>query len=156
MGMFEKIFGRKEQPAIKSAATTFRMLEGYTPVFTSWNGCIYESELIRASLDAWGRHSAKLKPNLKGSAMPELQRKMKVRPNPYQEWSQFLYQTATVLGARNNVFLVPTRNGNDDTKTGFINIVPKSWRMIEYGGEPWIRFELENKWRAEKRRINGP
>ena len=150
MGMFEKIFGRKEQPALKSAATTFRMLEGYTPVFSSWTGCIYESELIRASLDAWGRHSAKLKPNLKGSAMPELQRRLKVRPNPYQEWSKFLYQTATVLGARNNVFLVPTRNGDDDTKTGFINIVPKSWKMIEYKGDPWIRFELENKWRAEK------
>lgn len=151
MGMFEKIFGRKGQPAVKAAATTFKMLEGYTPAFTDWRGSIYESELIRASLDAWGRHTAKLRPNLKGSAMPELQRKMKVKPNPFQEWSKFLYQTATVLGARNNVFLVPTRNGDDDTKTGVINLVPQSWKMIEFRGEPWIRFELdEGKWRAEK------
>ena len=56
MGMFEKIFGKKDQPEKLKNAQIFRMLEGYTPAWTSWAGCIYESELIRASLDAWGRH----------------------------------------------------------------------------------------------------
>ena len=31
MGMFEKIFGRKEQPKALKNAQIFRMLEGYTP-----------------------------------------------------------------------------------------------------------------------------
>ena len=53
MGMLEKIFGRREQPAALQNAKTFRLLEGYTPAFTTWRGSIYESELIRASLDAW-------------------------------------------------------------------------------------------------------
>ena len=130
MGMFEKIFGRREQPKALKNAQIFKMLEGYTPVWTSWRGCVYESELIRASLDAWGRHAGKLKPNLKGSAMPELQNRMKVKPNAFQEWSKFLYQTATILGVRNNVFLVKTRDeyGNP---TGIINIVPDSWELVE-------------------------
>ena len=150
MGMFEKIFGRREQPVALKNAQVFRMLEGYTPAWTTWRGSIYESELIRASLDAWGRHAAKLKPNIKGSAMPELQKRLKVRPNAFQEWSKFLYQTATILGARNNVFLVKTR-AEDDTPTGIINIIPESWELVEYGGEPWIRFTLQNnKRRAEK------
>lgn len=150
MGMLEKIFGRKEQPAALKNAQIFKMLEGYTPVWTTWNGSIYESELIRAALDAWGRHVGKLKPNLKGSAEKELQNRLKVKPNAFNEWSQFLYQTATVLGVRNNAFIVKTRN-EDGSPNGIINIVPDSWELVEYAGEPWIRFFLpEGKRRAER------
>ena len=150
MGVFEKIFGRKEQPAALKNAQIFRMLEGYTPAWTTWRGCVYESELIRASLDAWGRHTAKLKPNLKGAAQPELQNRLKVKPNVFNEWSQFLYQAATVLGVRNNNFIVKTR-AEDGTATGIINIVPESWELVEYNDEPWVRFYLSNnKRRAER------
>ena len=150
MGMLEKIFGKREQPAGLRNAQTFRMLEGYTPAWTTWHGSIYESELIRASLDAWGRHAAKLKPNFRGSASHELQNRMRVRPNAFREWSQFLYQTATVLGARNNAFMVKTRN-EDGTPNGIINIIPESWELVEYQDEPWIRFILpNNKRRAER------
>ena len=150
MGMLEKIFGRREQPAALKAAKTFAMLEGYKPAFTTWNGSIYESELIRASLDAWGRHAAKLTPNMKGTAKPELQNKLKVRPNIFQEWTKFQYQTATILGVRNNVFLVKTRDEFGNT-TGIINIVPDRWELVEYQGEPYVRFHLLNgKNRAER------
>ena len=150
MGMLEKIFGRREQPEALKNAKTFRLLEGYTPAFTTWRGSVYESELIRACLDAWGRHAAKLKPNVKGSAAQELQNRLKVRPNAFQEWTKFLYQTATILGARNNSFLVKTRDeyGNP---TGIIGVIPESWELVEYQGEPWIRFMLaNNKRRAER------
>ena len=150
MGMLEKIFGKREQPAGLKNAQIFRMLEGYTPAWTTWRGSVYESELIRASLDAWGRHAGKLKPNLKGSAAEELQNRLKVKPNRFREWSQFLYQTATVLGVRNNVFLVKTRDDYGN-QTGIINIIPDSWELVEYQGEPWIRFMLpNNKRRAER------
>ena len=150
MGMLEKIFGRKEQPEALKNAQIFRMLEGYTPAWTTWRGSVYESELIRAALDAWGRHAAKLKPNISGSAQKELANRLKVRPNVFQAWTQFLYQTATVLGARNNVFLVKTRNDVGEP-TGIINLIPDSWELVEYHGEPWIRFILSNnKRRAER------
>jgi len=150
MGMFERIFGRREQPAALKNAQIFKMMEGYTPAWTTWRGSIYESELIRASLDAWGRHAGKLKVNVKGSAMPALQSRLKVRPNAFQEWSKFQYQTATILGVRNNAFLVKTR-AEDDTPTGIINIIPERWELVEFQDEPWIRFYLSgNKRRAER------
>ena len=150
MGMLEKIFGRRGQPEALKNAQIFRLLEGYTPVFRSFQGSVYESEMIRASLDAWGRHAAKLKPNIKGKAMPELTNRMKVKPNSFQEWSKFLYREATVLGARNNAFLVKTR-AEDDTPTGIIGIIPESWELVEFQNEPWIRFFLpEGKRRAER------
>ncbi len=150
MGMLEKIFGKKDQPAELKNAQTFKLLEGYTPAFSTWRGSIYESELIRAALDTWGRHAAKLKPNLKGSAAPELQNRLKVRPNVFTEWSKFLYQTAVVLGVRNNCFIVKTRDeyGNP---TGIINLVPKTWELVEFKNEPWIRFTMrDDRKRAER------
>ena len=149
MGMLEKIFGRREQPQGLKTAQTFKLLEGYTPAFTTWRGSIYESELIRAALDAWGRHAAKLKPNLRGAAAQKMQNRLKVRPNAFPEWSQFLYQTAVILGVRNNCFIVKTRD--EYGATGIINILPETWELVEYQGEPWIRFTLrEGRKRAEK------
>ena len=150
MGMLEKIFGKREQPQALKNAQTFKLLEGYTPAFTTWRGSVYESELIRAALDAWGRHAAKLKPNVKGSAQEALRNRLEVRPNAFQEWSKFLYQTAVITGARNNAFLVKTRD-EYGSPIGIINVIPQSWELVEYQGEPWIRFMLQNgKKRAER------
>ena len=147
MGMLEKIFGKKAEPERLKAATTFRMLEGYIPAFHTWSGSIYESDLIRAALDAHGRHAAKLKVNLKGKALPELQNRLKIRPNVFQTWSKFLYQTAVVLYARNTAFIVPTLDRNGDT-SGIINLIPERWEVVEFQGEPYIRFYLANNRRA--------
>ena len=147
MGMLEKIFGKKAEPERLKAATTFRMLEGYIPAFHTWSGSIYESDLIRAALDAHGRHAAKLKVNLQGKALPELQNRMKIRPNVFQTWSKFLYQTAVVLYARNTAFIVPTLDRNGDTN-GIINLIPERWEVVEFQGEPYIRFYLANNRRA--------
>ena len=92
MGMLEKIFGRREQPAALKTAQTFKLLEGYTPVFTTWRGSIYESELIRAAINARATQISKLNVQTFGSARPALQNKLKHGPNEFQTWSQFLYR----------------------------------------------------------------
>lgn len=147
MGLFEKIFGKREPPATVKAQTVFKMLDGYVPAFRNWNGSIYESDLIRAALDAHGRHAAKLKVNLQGSALQNLQSRMRIKPNSFQTWSKFLYQTATILYARNTVFIVPTRGEYGET-TGVIDVIPERWELVEYNGDPWIRFILPDNKRA--------
>lgn len=150
MGLFERVFGREKAPAVAKAAkgTVFKMLDGYTPAFRTWNGSIYESDLIRAALDAHGRHAAKLKINTQGKAHTELQNKLKLRPNQFQTWSQFLYQTCTILYARNTVFIVPVRGGKYGETEGIIDIVPDKFELVEYQGEPYIRFYLKDGKRA--------
>ena len=147
MGIFEKIFGKKEPPASMRAKQTFQLLDGYTPAFHTWNGSIYESDLIRAALDAHGRHAAKLQANIQGSAQPALQSRMKLQPNQFHTWSQFLYRTAVILYARNTAFIVPVR-GEYGEKSGVINVLPDRWEVVEYNGIPYIRFYLRNNRRA--------
>ena len=146
MGLFEKLFGKKEQDeqAKVKVQHTFQLLDGYVPTFHTWNGSIFESDLIRAALDAHGRHAAKLQVNIQGSAKPNLANRLKVQPNPYATWSQFQYRTSIILNARNTAFLVPTR-GEYGEANGVTNIVPKSWELVEYNGTPYIRFTLQNE-----------
>lgn len=139
MGIFEKIFGIKQSGAAQNAREQFRLLDGYTPVFRTWQGSVYESELIRAAIDAHGRHAAKLAPVIQGTAKPSLRSRLENEPNEFQTWPQFLYRTATILYARNTAFIVPVIGDYGETN-GIITIAPESWELVEYQGEPWIRF----------------
>lgn len=144
MGLMEKLFGRRaDQPVVLKQAKTFQMLDGYVPAFHTWNGSIFESDLIRAALDAHGRHAAKLKPETKGSAKQNLRSRLAIMPNEFQTWPQFLYREAVILYARNTAFIVPTR-GEYGEPNGVIGIVPDSWELVEYNGTPYVRFQLPN------------
>lgn len=141
MGFFEKLFGRRKEPA-RAGGEPFRFLSGYTPVFSSWQGSIYESELIRAALDAHGRHAAKLEPVFTGSAQKDLRTKLQKAPNSWQTWPQFLYQTATILYARNTAFIVPELGPYGET-IGIAPICPDTWELVEYQGTVYIRFRFK-------------
>ena len=143
MGIFEKIFGKKDGGAAQQAREQFRLLDGYSPAFRTWQGSIFESELIRAAIDAHGRHAAKLMPVIQGTAKPGLRSRLQNEPNEFQTWPQFLYRTAVILYARNTSFIVPVLGDYGET-TGIISIAPESWELVDYQGEPWIRFLFDN------------
>lgn len=142
LGIFEKIFGKKDGGAAQLAREQFRLLEGYTPAFRTWQGSIFESELIRAAIDAHGRHAAKLQPILQGTAKPNLRSRLENQPNQFQTWPQFLYRATTILYARNTCFIVPVLGDYDETN-GIICIAPESWELVDYQGDPWIRFSFD-------------
>ncbi len=144
MGLFDKIFGRRPSPR---ATSTFELLDGYRPTFTTWSGSIFESELIRAALDAHGRHAAKLSISIDGSANPNLRTRLLTQPNDFQTWPQFLYRLAVTLYAKNTAFIVPVL-GKYGESTGVISIVPQSWELVESNGTVYIRFQF----RAGKRK----
>lgn len=143
MGVFEKIFGRREPPT-KAAAEAFRLLEGYTPTFRTWQGSLYESDLIRAALDAHGRHAAKLQQNIQGSAKPNLRARLAYQPNEFQTWPQFLYRLAVTLYAKNTAFIAPVLGEYGETN-GIFGIVPDRWELVEDRGTPYIRFHFKNR-----------
>lgn len=143
MGIFEKIFGKKDGGAAQQAREQFRLLDGYSPAFRTWQGSIFESELIRAAIDAHGRHAAKLMPVIQGTAKPSLRSRLQNEPNEFQTWPQFLYRTAVILYARNTSFIVPVLGEFGETN-GIISIAPESWELVDYQGEPWIRFYFDS------------
>lgn len=144
MGLLEKIFGKPKPDRGRSRTEpteVFKLLDGYRPVFTSWSGELYESELIRAAIDAKARHASKLQMVMAGQAQDFLRTRVKHAPNEMQTWSQFLYRTMTILELRNNCFIVPVSD-EYGRQTGFHVIVATKWELVTVGEDKtvWIRF----------------
>ena len=145
MGLFDFIFrpneAKKSEEALNQAYTMFRTLTAYQPVFTSWGGAIYESEIVRAAIDARARHISKLKVEIVGTANQSLQAKLRLAPNQWQTWSQFFYRTSTILDIHNTAFIVPVF---DDRMiiTGIFPVLPSRCSLIDYKGELWLRYQF--------------
>lgn len=146
MGLFEKLFGNRPKTPGKYEGV-FKVLSGYTPRFTSYEGGVYESELIRAAINARATHISKLKVEIQGSARPALQNKLKHGPNEYQTWGQFLYRLSTILDVHNTAFICPVYDQYGEP-SGIYSPLPTKCEIVQYNGVPYLRYEFNNGKRA--------
>ena len=135
MGLFERLFGRKAEPA----SSSFQTLTAYQPAFRSWGGQIYESELVRAAVDAVARHAAKLQYTMEGSARPKLYTATKAAPNPWMTWSQFLERVSNIYQVQNNAFIVPMQDSVGEV-AGYFPVLPSECEVVDVAGDPWLKF----------------
>ena len=95
MGLLEKIFPRRADA--DKVEGYFKTLTAYNPVFTTFEGGVYEVMQTRAAIHAFATHISKLKPEIVGSRNEKLARILSHRPNPYMNTSQFLYRIAGLI-----------------------------------------------------------
>jgi len=146
MGLIDAIFrptkAKESIKALNKAKDYFATVTGYEPVFHTWNGAIYESELVRSAIDARARHISKLKFEITGSGQPQLQTKLRQGPNQWTTWSQFLYRVSTILDNQNTCFVTPVFDA-DMRITGYFPVMPNKCSVVEYNDEPWLRYEFK-------------
>lgn len=140
MGLFDVFFKNRPKPRGQFKGE-FKMLNGYEPKFTTWNGEIYESELIRQAINARATHISKLKFDIQGSARPALQNKLGKGPNQYQTWSQFLYRLSTILDVHNTAFICPVYDKYGEP-SGIVVPLPTRCEVVQYGDTPYLRYEF--------------
>lgn len=142
MSLFDFIF--KNRPKTQGHYEgAFKLLNGYTPVFTTRGGGIYESELIRAAIHARATHISKLRVEIMGSAKPALTNKLKHGPNQFQTWSQFLYRLDTILDIHNTAFICPVYDEYGEP-SGIYTPLPNRCEVVQYGGIPYLRYKFSN------------
>lgn len=141
-GLFDRLFGKRPEPK-GDYKGEWRMLNGYEPHFTSFGGQIYESELVRASIDSIARHISKLNVETHGAAKPKLQTKLAHGPNELQTWSQFLYRLATILYVHNTAFLTPVFDEYGEI-SGVYAVLPDRCEVVQYGEDktPYLRYHF--------------
>ena len=137
MGLFEALFGKRK--TADPAATRFETLTAYQPAFRSWGGQIYESELVRAAVDAKARHAAKLQYSMEGTARMKLWTNTKAAPNPWMTWSQFMERCSNIYEIQNNLFIVPILDEYGEV-TGFFPVLPSECEVVDMGGDAWLKF----------------
>ena len=96
MSLFDRIFrpeeAKKSDEALNHARTLFQTLTAYQPVFTSWGGAIYESEVVRAAIDTMTR-------GINGQQFNEIATSLKTK-DPYMALADFdSYQKAQAFAS---------------------------------------------------------
>lgn len=141
MGLIEKLFPKSHERV--PAGQYFRLITGYTPVYRSWDGQLYESELVRSAIDARSRHIMKLDVRIDGSAQPKLQTRLVKRPNDFQTWGQFLYRLNTILDMKNNAFILPVYDRLGDI-SGVTTVYTDHYELLDVNGTPWLRMYFDH------------
>lgn len=115
-GLLEKIFG--SLPWQRKTYSQLRVLSGYTPIFSPWEGQPYQANVVRAAVDAVARNAAKLRARhirrIQNEIIPvssEIERLLTLRPNPHMSAYDFFYRLITTLLLDNNAFAYPVWDG---------------------------------------------
>lgn len=143
MGLFDWIWKKPNIDVARYNDGYFKTLTAYRPHFTTWNGALYESELVRSAIDARARNISKLKPEIYGSAHPTLQTKLRLKPNNWQTWSQFLYRTSTILDMHNTAVIVPVYDELLNP-VGYYTVLSERCEIVEVDGVPFLRYTFKN------------
>ena len=146
MGLIDLIFGRPKKTPVKEGR--FETFTAFQPVFTSWGGQIYESELVRSAVDALSRHAGKLQYTMYGTAREKLYTATKNKPNPWYTWPVFLERCSNIYQVQNNLFLVPVLDDRNEP-AGFFPVVPSMCTLVQHGSEPYLKYQfMDGKMRS--------
>ena len=144
MTLIDRLFGKKEPAAQVPASTSVEVFSAYSPAFTSWGGQLYESALVREAIYAKDRHIMKLKFDMLGSAKKSLYNAVKMRPNPWSTWPDFLERCNNIYETQNNLIVIPLLDELGDTK-GFWPVMPSGAEIKAAEGVPYLLFMLRGK-----------
>ena len=141
-GMFESIFGKAAKQG-KEASGFFKTLTAYSPVFTTWDGALYENLLVRASIDAFARHASKLSVDVEGTAKQKMRARVRSGPNSWMTWSQYFYRLATILEMQTTAWIIPVLDDELNT-VGYFPALPSQVSVMDVDGEAWIKYNFRS------------
>ncbi len=150
MGIFtrNKNYNKNES---KYLTNYFKVITGYTPIFSTYSGGIYEMGLTRSAIHSIATHCSKLNPIIHGNYKhKKLSKLLATKPNHLMTTQQFLEKLFTILLCENNAFIVPIYS--DETATEIIGLYPvrSEGASIINGPEniDYLRYKIGNKYYA--------
>lgn len=139
MGIFSNI--RKKERMEQSVSQYFDVINAYSPVFTTFEGSLYEMELTRAAVHSFATHVSKLKPEVNGSGNKGIERILQYRPNPLMDTKKYLYRLATMYMVDNNAFIAPLYDDKFNI-IGFYPLATEKCRIVDQNGKKYMRYEM--------------
>lgn len=115
------------------------MLNGYSPVFTSYSGGVYEMDLTRTAVNSFATHCSKLKPEIEGSALKRLEKTLQYKPNYFMDTTKFIKRLATYVAVEHTAFIIPIENENG-MLCGWYPLRAERCEVIEAGGQLYLRY----------------
>ncbi len=125
----------------------YKTFTEHSPYFNSWDGTLYEQAQTRAIIECIATACSKLKPEFvtpEGSqgSIPRIQRLFAAWPNDMMDWPTFLRRVFTILLTETTAYVVPGYDARDGSITSLWPMKPSYTEVVDYEGEPWLRFHL--------------
>jgi HK97 family phage portal protein len=121
------------------------MMNQFNPTFTMMNDA-YDSDVVRAAVDAIARNAAKLKPKhirrMNGTVTPtnsNIEYLLSVRPNPYMDAYSFFYKVVTQLYLQNNSYIFIDWGETGQVKA-FYPVNASQVEFVEAQGDVFVKF----------------
>lgn len=140
MDLFKNI--RKKEKIQKQVDNYFQLMNAYTPVFSSFEGGVYEMELTRSAVHCIATHCSKLKPEVTGANNGPFERALQYRPNPNMNTSQYLYKLATIYMVDNTAFVLPLYENDFKTVCGYYPVKPQNVVAKKYNNGIFFQFRF--------------
>lgn len=137
MGAFDKLFGKIKVK--RELGNFFQLLDGYTPVFTTYDGGVYEMELTRSCIHTFALHCSKLQPVINGADPYKLKGLLEWKVNPFHTCPQFLYKAATIYKTQNTCFIIPLYD-EFGRISGYYPAGPNGTEIREDNGKPHLVY----------------
>lgn len=141
MGLFNNI--RKKENIQKGVEEYFKLLNAYTPCFSTFEGGLYEMELTRAAVNSFATHCSKLQPVVNGVDNEVLQRRLKYKPNALMDTKKYLARLATGYAVNNNVFIAPIYD-NKQNIIGFYPMISEKATIVSDNGVKFLRYKMSD------------
>lgn len=121
-GLFKHFFGKPTKKDTRALVNYFSLLSGYSPSYSSYDGAIYEIDLVRACIHRIASECAKATPILVNDDNKEKEFIISKYPNDTMTAFQFYYRLATIFQVENNAYIVPIYGARD--KSSIIGLMP--------------------------------
>jgi HK97 family phage portal protein len=139
------IFNTDKQPPQNR---NYMQMLNSNPTFYDFKGEAYDSDTVRATVDAFARNVGKLKAKhirrqggKINTASSDVEWMLQTRPNRFMNAYIFYYRLATQFLMSNNVF-VWIRRDTMNRIEGFYPLVSSSVELFEVNGEMAVRFRF--------------
>ena len=148
MGLFGKLKSNiEERKGMRQLDQTFKMLTGYSAVFTSFNGGLYEMGLTRSCIDKIATQCSKLQPIINGNKnYNSINMLLQNKPNRLMTTQQFLYRLVTILLVENNAYIIPIFENSISMKiVGFYPARSAGSKIVKYDGVDYLIYMVDDK-----------
>jgi hypothetical protein len=147
MGIFKRKNINLEKQKEKKLTETFKFLNTYCPIFSTYNGGLYEMALTRSCIDKIATQCSKLYPEFTTNTnYKKVKYILQNKPNRLMSLQQFIYRLVTILLVENNAYIVPIyQNDLEEVIVGYYPVRYENSKIIMYDGVEYLKYMINNE-----------
>ena len=145
MGIFrDRMEKRKKAEYLTS---NFKLINGYSPVFSTYDGGLFEMALTRTCIDKIATQCSKLHPVISGNKnYKKINAILQNKPNKIMTTQQFIYRLATILLVENNAFIIPIYDNKFNMNiVGFYPARTSGSKIVTLDGVDYLVYKIQQE-----------